>query len=630
MHPSPDAVLARIVPPKADITMLKLSNRHTAYAVGGVPVLFELDRSPALLPTVHGLWAAGPAARLLPAVHTHSEVSPKVLGGADLFLQGFIVPEGGLPPLAAGDVAVLSLDPAAANGGSGGPAHAFAIGVMECSADEAVAGGMKGKGLRLLHHYPDGLWALGEGAGRVPGPEFTPTRIFHHADGGGGGGGGGGDDKADKADKPAKAPKKDKEKDKDKEKGVAGVSPSDGAAADAATAAVAGLDLNGGAAAEPATSTLPTTPAVPGAALPPGLDYDSQAGQDALALHCLLRALIATPEASLPCLTSDLQARMTGAAPPGVRLDLKKSSFKQLAKLLKKYEKEKLLTVKLVRKQDALAGVDRAHPLYVAAVAAGAGVESGPASPGGGGGPPSSSAAGPSTSAAPPSSSAATSAPIKMAAAYRVASMLRPIFEAGAGPGGLIDKDRLYSAAECEAALRAYADAHGLTSFAGGSSADAADAITLDALLATGLFNKREAAVGDAHPAGDLVERLIARLAEHTVVTRRLPGGGTATAVRRGGPPKLVVSVEDRAGGRKHLTRLAGAEGFALQAADLATALQKRFQTSASLTKLPGSAKAGTEPASEIALQGDLATELAAFLKAEYGLGAAHVEVKGR
>jgi translation initiation factor 2D len=99
--------------------------------------------------------------------------------------------------------------------------------------------------------------------------------------------------------------------------------------------------------------------------------------------------------------------------------------------------------------------------------------------------------------------------------------------------------------------------------------------------------------------------------------------------VRRGGPPKLTVSVEDRAGGRKHLTRLAGAEAFALAVPDLATALQKRFQTSASITKLPGSARAGTEPSSEIALQGDLVAPLVEFLAAEYGLGPAFVEVKG-
>ena len=35
---------------------------------------------------------------------------------------------------------------------------------------------LKGKGLKLLHHYPDQLWAMGDKS--VPNAGFTPARIF--------------------------------------------------------------------------------------------------------------------------------------------------------------------------------------------------------------------------------------------------------------------------------------------------------------------------------------------------------------------------------------------------------------------------------------------------------------------
>jgi translation initiation factor 2D len=93
----------------------------------------------------------------------------QVLGGADLFLAGLIVPAAGLEPWAAGDAMCVRI-----------PQHAFpfAVGVMECSSAAAVQGGMKGRGLKLLHTYPDLLWALGDKSA----PDgFTPSRIFPQA-----------------------------------------------------------------------------------------------------------------------------------------------------------------------------------------------------------------------------------------------------------------------------------------------------------------------------------------------------------------------------------------------------------------------------------------------------------------
>lgn len=51
-----------------------------------------------------------------------------------------------------------------------------------------------------------------------------------------------------------------------------------------------------------------------------------------------------------------------GAA--GAVLDLKKSTFKKVPKLLSVHEKKKLLGQKLVHKVDHLVSVNRQHPLY--------------------------------------------------------------------------------------------------------------------------------------------------------------------------------------------------------------------------------------------------------------------------
>lgn len=91
----------------------------------------------------------------------------QVLGGADLFLQGLIVPEQGLGTFAAGDLMLASIPQ---------NQYPFAIGIMETSSADIAKHGLKGKGLKLLHCYSDMLWSLGDKS--VPDPSFTPARIF--------------------------------------------------------------------------------------------------------------------------------------------------------------------------------------------------------------------------------------------------------------------------------------------------------------------------------------------------------------------------------------------------------------------------------------------------------------------
>ena len=53
---------------------------------------------------------------------------------------------------------------------------AAAVGTTEVSSADIARSGLKGKGLKLLHHYPDLLWALGDKS--TPDSSFTTGRVF--------------------------------------------------------------------------------------------------------------------------------------------------------------------------------------------------------------------------------------------------------------------------------------------------------------------------------------------------------------------------------------------------------------------------------------------------------------------
>lgn len=199
-------------PAQAEVQILKLKNKATAYTCGNAnPLFFDPDgRGDLLVPTVYALCKCP---QIIETLYTYSEVSPKVrpvyllsspeyyhalflttsqgmqcsvpdecmhcslgielvchvqvLGGADLFLQGLIVPDGGLGDFSAGDLRAVSVP---------GNPYPFAVGTMEVGSGEIAKTGLKGKGLKLLHFFGDQLWGLGDKSS--PDSSFTLTRIF--------------------------------------------------------------------------------------------------------------------------------------------------------------------------------------------------------------------------------------------------------------------------------------------------------------------------------------------------------------------------------------------------------------------------------------------------------------------
>lgn len=292
----------------------------------------------------------------------------QVLGGADLFLAGVIVPPEGLPQFATGQPMAVRV-----------PGHPFpfAVGVMECSSAEAQKNGMKGRGemrdfnsnecggcrpvgpefgtmllmradgvgspaaagLKLLHTYTDLLWGMGPGT--VPHPSFTPGRIFSHVRLGLGGVTAemcirdlmlfapvahplsAAVDQRDVVhfqDSPEHQVDSDATSATAAANGMQQLSVSDArpsaAAGDPAAAAQPGTAPAGaapqaaaGAAADangaaPANAPAPADP--PETAAAPAVDSSSP---DAVAVHCLLAGCHSVDDADLPIMTSDFQSK---------------------------------------------------------------------------------------------------------------------------------------------------------------------------------------------------------------------------------------------------------------------------------------------------------------------------------
>lgn len=148
-----DEQLLDLLPNKSKLTINKMSNKSIVYSLeGGDPLFFDPSgHGDRLYPTVYAL-ARYPNA--VESVATYSPVSGKILGGADLFLQGLCIPsdESLAPSFLANSMRGLVV--------RGNPLP-FAIGFMAVSSKEAVASRWQGRGLTVLHTFGDLLWQLG-------------------------------------------------------------------------------------------------------------------------------------------------------------------------------------------------------------------------------------------------------------------------------------------------------------------------------------------------------------------------------------------------------------------------------------------------------------------------------------
>ena len=510
-------------------------------------------------------------------------------------LQGVIEPPTGLGDFEEGDKRSVAL-----------PNNhlPFGVGCMVVSSAAVATTGLKGRGLKLLHHYPDAcvprvcmlchsrrhvapdtnalptcsprLWAMGDKT--TPDASFSPERVYPLG-----------------AAPPAPT-----------------AAPSVPPPATAVANGVQALTLDDADHdAPPPPPPPPAASTVVEAGAPTPESTATPEGMDTCLDWCLLRALVtAVPDGALPIRCEELYSKvMLPVRPAGTTVDIKKSGYKKLAKLFSVWEKKGLLTVKPVHKIDSVTAVNRTHASYLAASQTATAAESSATAAAAVGG----AAAGP---AAPGAAAAASSqhAHIGVDVLYRVPSSLRPVF----GDMLSLNKERLFSEAEVSAALCAYAKTAPAPSAAGVAR------LVLDELLAGSLYGKKEPECsGSEVEVPVLLSRLLGKLNQFTRLRITRAGGGAPEEVLQKGAVKNIhVQAEDRHAGRKHVTRVSGMEQFAIDPDELATRVQKTHNTSCSVQPLPGKNETGKE----VAAQGMLLVEVCALLREAYGIPPSYIE----
>jgi len=91
--------------------------------------------------------------------------------------------------------------------------------------------------------------------------------------------------------------------------------------------------------------------------------------------------------------------------------------------------------------------------------------------------------------------------------------------------------------------------------------------------------------------------------------------------------PKILLSLEKRQGGKKHVTHITGLETYGVSPKEFASACRKKFACATTNQKLPGSQQKGKQ---EVKIQGDLIYDLIEFLgnPATYNIPRQFTEIK--
>ncbi|KAG8071058.1 hypothetical protein GUJ93_ZPchr0006g41808 [Zizania palustris] len=529
--------LDAILPPKVEVTVAKYPNRVLVYGIEGeFPMLFDVDgRGHELFPTVYALWKVPD---MLPAFTLKGgEVSRFILGGADLMFPGISIPTEGLPSFQAGKPWSIKVP--------GNPAP-IAVGATTMSSNEALKAGLRGKALRIAHYYKDSLWDSADG-------RYVPNEGFY--------------DDIVVEDPNYASPSQPIDSSEDHAEGMddstiegeeAAVDVSESHIRDPVIHIEAVEDLTSGVSEvklpEDKTSEEPSQPTEE-------REHQNLSTEeiDSLLEKCLLQALhTSVKDKDLPILGSTLWSNhILPYRPPGVTLDIKKSSHKKLSKWLQSKSSSGLISAKedKHKREVMLLGVNRGHPDYIAfrpekkvqelverhdnVIAEGSSTNQ-----------------------------------LEVAEIYKPSSHVNPIFMAvGADTG------KYYSASEASDIVFRYIEKENLV-----KPTDKAK-VTLDAALCDALY-KGAIKKGSAYPTEihkrDLGSTFLNRMQIHHRVSR-----GDEVIIRKGAIRTVQIMTERRQGNKK-MTRVSGLECFLMDADSLASELQKKFACSTTTAELPG------------------------------------------
>ncbi|KAJ9559726.1 hypothetical protein OSB04_004886 [Centaurea solstitialis] len=446
-----DSDLDTLIPPKVEITVSKHPNRLLIYSLeGGLPMFFDVDsRGTNVFPTVFALWKVP---HLLPAfILKGGEVSRYVIGGADLMFPGISIDSNGLPEFVAGESWAVKVP--------GNPAP-IAVGSTCMSTSEALKAGLRGKALKINHHYRDALWESAEGR-YVPNDGFLEDVVFE-------------DPSSQQCDDVSHADGDAMNHNGDADKGEL----------------EAGMDAD-------SPSKMQEIPNVVQQGVVEEQSTLSVEDVDALLDKCLLQAFYTTlKDKDLPIAGSTLWANhILPCRPPGTVLDIKKSSHKKLSKWLQSKTSDGLISSKedKHKKEIMVLTVNRKHPDYTSFKPEKQQVEK-------------------NEQTVDPANEADINRMMEVVEIYKPSVHVNPIFTSVGA-----DTRQLYSASEASEVVFAYVEKENLVRPTNKA------VVVLDAILCDALF-KGAIKKGSTYPSEihkkDLAPTFINRMQAHHQVTR--------------------------------------------------------------------------------------------------------------
>lgn len=570
-----DANIDEILPPKAEITVIKCSNKVHVYVIeGGLPMLFDIDgRGTEIYPTVYALWKVS---ELLPSfLLKGGEVSRYVIGGADLMFPGISIPPEGLASFLAGQPWAVKVP--------GNPSP-IAVGVTTMSSSEALKAGLRGKALRIAHYYRDFLWQSAEGH-YVPNAGFFEDVVMEDPD-------------SLPVSQPSSLPldvsngedvnKSERETFDILNTHVSEVidapanSDSSIQNSEEITSEISGLRVSEKVAAESSSD-----------------DKEQQILSteeiDALLDKCLLQALHTTvKDKDLPMPGSTLWSNhILPCRPAGVTLDIKRSSHKKLSKWLQSKSSTGLISTKedKYKKEFILLGINHGHRDYMSFKPEKRVQQSNE-----------------QKHDSLVSEGQQTKLQLEVVEVYKPSTHVNSIFAAMGADTGIY-----YSASEASDVVFRYVEKENLVKPTDKTT------VILDATLCDALY-KGTVKKGSTYPTEihkkDLGSTFLSRMQVHHKISK-----GHEVVIRKGAVKPIQIVTERRQGNKK-VTRVSGLETFLLDADSLASELQKKFACSTSVGELPG--KKGQH---EVLVQGGVIDDLARHLLDHYGIPKRYIEV---
>ncbi|TPX30413.1 hypothetical protein SmJEL517_g06012 [Synchytrium microbalum] len=553
--------LASILPVKegkdgeGEIIVVKLvtsaGENGVAYLIDSQPSFFRIDDLP-LLPTCYTCWKLP---HIMPTLATHRPVLKRLMEGADLMLPGVIVQPEGLPEFNS-NAPMSIITP---------QSHLpMVVGLSCMSKAQVLQSNMRGRGIKVLHTVGDSLWALGNKF--IPAHDASTTA----------------DEEDDEVNEDAWQVDPEEES-TPVEVGIAEKLPENWEDNEVIEKSeTIDSQQEGDENDEPAISKI--TPA----------EMDSLLET---ALFTAIKLKVPEDPRAYPISASQLYSGyILPSRRAGTSIDIKGSTFKKLAKFLKKYEKAGLLKTKEVRGELMITSVAQDHKDVLSLV---------PPSKLAGDQKPQASAAVSSSSVASSSkqasSSSLSSSSITVSDLYKPhgASVLRLFGELG------VDKETLFTAKELRAFIEEYVKVKELV------DVKTPRLVKLDPILSDAILQRDEAM--DLIPRDAIQTRLADKMQSYSEIT--FPGRNPEL---RKGSIKPIQIVVERVRGTKTVTKVTNLEAWEIDPNTFGDEMKLLCASSTSVTSLPVAKTA--KPISEVMIQGPKSTEVSNSLRDKYGI----------